>query len=347
MLAWPTKRPSPKSQFRRWRMRCPARREHSTWRTTVATACSQGQESCGPVTVTLFLPLLRFLPHPTVDACATCCGRASIRRRANSCRSSSSRGRASQEIRRKSWSPSPFWRALRWSPLGMCCGLLEGEKAPHELIIKCIIILTSVVPRGLPMQMSLAVKTALMSLHSAGVFSTEPFRELMAGKVTHCLFHPHHWGTGPSRRRESRRFLVEGQGSGRVGGKFLNDVRLPSARPWWPHVGRRSHRGCGAQGHRMAVWSQWEHSASWSVGWTSRESQHLRRGGWEARCRRMRHPLLPRRSGWRHASKRSKKSQLLQRPPRERNAPEQKWSPSVPSTYCTGSTSLRGFNGWA
>ena len=51
-------------------------------------------------------------------------------------------------------------------------GLLEGEKTPHELIIKCIIILTSVVPRGLPMKMSLAVNTALMSLHSAGVFST-------------------------------------------------------------------------------------------------------------------------------------------------------------------------------
>ena len=67
-------------------------------------------------------------------------------------------------------------------------GLLEGEKTPHELIIKCIIVFTSVVPRGLPMQMSLAVKTALMSLHSAGVFSTEPFGVLMAGKVTHCFF---------------------------------------------------------------------------------------------------------------------------------------------------------------
>ena len=38
------------------------------------------------------------------------------------------------------------------------------------------------------MQMSLAVKTALMSLHSAGEISTEPFRVLMAGKVTHCPF---------------------------------------------------------------------------------------------------------------------------------------------------------------
>ena len=52
--------------------------------------------------------------------------------------------------------------------------LLEGEKTPHEKITKCVIILTSVVPRGLPMQMSLAVKAALMSLHSAGVFPLSP-----------------------------------------------------------------------------------------------------------------------------------------------------------------------------
>ena len=72
--------------------------------------------------------------------------------------------------------------------------LLEGEKTPHEKITKCIIILTSVVPRGLPMQMSLAVKAALMSLHSAGVFSTEPFRVPMAGKVT-LSFHVCKTGT--------------------------------------------------------------------------------------------------------------------------------------------------------
>ena len=67
-------------------------------------------------------------------------------------------------------------------------GHFEGEKTLHELIIKCIIILTSVMPRGLPMQMSLAVNTAVISLHTAGVLSTEPLRVRMAGKVTHCLF---------------------------------------------------------------------------------------------------------------------------------------------------------------
>ena len=82
------------------------------------------------------------------------------------------------------------------------------------------------------MQMSLAVNTALMSLHSAGVFSTEPFR---VGKVTHCLFDT----TGTLTTEELVPAGVVnlgdswsgGQDSGRVGGKFLNAVRLPSARP--------------------------------------------------------------------------------------------------------------------
>ena len=112
-------------------------------------------------------------------------------------------------------------------------GFLEGEKMPHELIIKCIIILTSVVPRGLPTQMSPAVNTALMSLHSAGVISTEPFRVPVAGKVTHCFVDK----TSTLTTEELvpagvvNLALVEGQGSGRVGGTFLNAVRLPSARP--------------------------------------------------------------------------------------------------------------------
>jgi len=67
-------------------------------------------------------------------------------------------------------------------------GLDEGEKTPHELLIKCVIILTAVVPRQLPMQMSLAVNTALMGLFRSGVFCTEPFRVPYAGKITHCLF---------------------------------------------------------------------------------------------------------------------------------------------------------------
>lgn len=67
-------------------------------------------------------------------------------------------------------------------------GLAKGEKTPHELILRCILILTVVVPRNLPMQMALAVNTALMALMRAGVYCTEPYRVPLAGKLTHCLF---------------------------------------------------------------------------------------------------------------------------------------------------------------
>mmetsp|Transcript_91496 Transcript_91496/g.261977 ORF Transcript_91496/g.261977 Transcript_91496/m.261977 type:complete len:1471 (+) Transcript_91496:72-4484(+) len=67
-------------------------------------------------------------------------------------------------------------------------GLEKGEKTPHELLIKCIIILTAVVPRQLPMQMAFAVNTALMSLVRNGIYCTEPYRVPFAGKLTHCYF---------------------------------------------------------------------------------------------------------------------------------------------------------------
>lgn len=67
-------------------------------------------------------------------------------------------------------------------------GLEKGEKTPHELLIKCVIILTAVVPRQLPLQMAVAVNTALMALGRVGVFCTEPYRVPFAGKVSHCLF---------------------------------------------------------------------------------------------------------------------------------------------------------------
>merc|ERR1719240_535473 len=58
-------------------------------------------------------------------------------------------------------------------------GLQEGKKTQYELVLKCVLILTSVVPPELPMQ------TALMK---AQVFCTEPFRVPYAGKLTHALF---------------------------------------------------------------------------------------------------------------------------------------------------------------
>eukprot|EP01040_Poterioochromonas_malhamensis_P009840 gene9840-10684_t len=67
-------------------------------------------------------------------------------------------------------------------------GLRKKEKTTHELLLKCVIIITSVVPRQFPMQMAVAVNMALMSLSKAGIFCTEPYRVPLAGKVSHCLF---------------------------------------------------------------------------------------------------------------------------------------------------------------
>lgn len=67
-------------------------------------------------------------------------------------------------------------------------GLEKGDKTPHELLVKCVLILTAVVPKQLPIQTAMAVNTALMALSRAGVFCTEPYRVPLAGKLTHCLF---------------------------------------------------------------------------------------------------------------------------------------------------------------
>ena len=67
-------------------------------------------------------------------------------------------------------------------------GLAEGKKSQYELLLRCVFILTTVVPPELPMQTALAVNTSLMALHKAGVFCTEPYRIPIAGKLDSCLF---------------------------------------------------------------------------------------------------------------------------------------------------------------
>ncbi|KAL1529584.1 hypothetical protein AB1Y20_000527 [Prymnesium parvum] len=67
-------------------------------------------------------------------------------------------------------------------------GLEKGDRTTHELLLKCVIIITSVVPRSLPMQTAMAVNTALMALMKAGIFCTEPYRVPFAGKIDSVLF---------------------------------------------------------------------------------------------------------------------------------------------------------------